>query len=123
MSAKQSGGVVVPTSVAILTGCGLDLAKRHLESLVDKGYAESGHGKTGSWYTYSPTCLRKKHGTILNQYDASQPVRNSARMDWNTALHNPDEIRVQTSAVEIAEYVAKRTQFMDALRKRSVQEA
>ena len=48
MCAKQEGGAVMPTIVAMRTGFGIDVVKEHLESLVDKGDAELQPTKDGS---------------------------------------------------------------------------
>ena len=45
--AKQGGGVVTPTTVAQRTGADTDVAKQHLESLVDNGHAELQSTKDG----------------------------------------------------------------------------
>ena len=48
MAAKQSGGAITPTTVAMRTGFDVDAVKDHLESLVDKGYAELQPSKDGA---------------------------------------------------------------------------
>ena len=48
MCAKQEGGAIMPTTVAMRTGFDVDAVKDHLESLVDKGYAELQPTKDGS---------------------------------------------------------------------------
>ena len=46
--AKQEGGAIMPTTVAMRTGFDVDAVKDHLESLVDKGYAELQPTRDGS---------------------------------------------------------------------------
>ena len=48
MAAKQSGGAIAPTTVAMRTGFDVDAVKDHLEALVDKGHAELQPTKDGA---------------------------------------------------------------------------
>ena len=57
MCAKRDGGAVVPTTVAMHTGFDIDVVKEHLESLVDKGYAELQPSKDGTLMYVFPDML------------------------------------------------------------------
>ena len=53
MTAKQQGGMVVPTDIAMRTGISIDEAKRHLEGLLDDGHVEMHLRKDGGLvYTF-----------------------------------------------------------------------
>ena len=57
LTAKQQGGFVSPTEVAMRAGIGIDDAKQHLEGLVDKGHADLQLRKDGALVYVFPDLL------------------------------------------------------------------
>ena len=67
MIAKQQGGVVGPTDIAMRTGIAIDEAKEHLESLLDKGHVEMHLRKDGGLVYVFSDMLTEERRSELDQ--------------------------------------------------------
>ena len=67
LTAKQQGGLVGPTEVAMRAGIDIDEAKRYLEGLVDKGHAEIQLRKDGALVYVFPELLTEEKRNELDR--------------------------------------------------------